>query len=338
MSAATTDAGPGPDTVRGRVVPSLKRPARGSDATNVAYSDQATSTPRRRRGEARTYDFRRPVRLAREHAHLLRVAMATFGRQGTTVLTTSLRAVSSLTLNQIEELSYDEFLTGMSDSSVCAVLTMDPLPGKALLTMEQSTLLQMIDHLLGGPGTEDQPDRALSDIEQALVRNILNRLLRELAYAMEPIAQTRPEIVGLESNAQFVQAAAPTDPCVVARLDLGIGERVSSADICLPYAMLAQTLASLSNDDDQRERTRLRAQASALTSRRLNDVGVEVSVRFDSLRLPSSQIAGLQVGDVLNLGHRTSKPLTVTSGSSTFALAVPGSSGRLLAALIVNTP
>ena len=72
-----------------------------------------TSNMRRRRGEARTYDFRRPVRLAREHAHLLRVAMQTFGRQSTTVLTTSLRAVCQIGAPQIEELSYDEFLSSM---------------------------------------------------------------------------------------------------------------------------------------------------------------------------------------------------------------------------------
>jgi flagellar motor switch protein FliM len=82
----------------------------------VGYSDQATTGGRRRRGEARTYDFRRPVRLAREHAHLLRVAMTTFGRQSTTVLTTTLRVVSSLGNAVIEEFSYDEFLSGIPTS------------------------------------------------------------------------------------------------------------------------------------------------------------------------------------------------------------------------------
>ena len=127
------------------------------------------------------------MRLAREHAHVLKVAMSTFGRQSTTVLTTTLRAVSSLSLTQIEELSYDEYLTGMPEGAVCAVLSLDPLPGKALLTLDQVTLLTMIDHLLGGPGTEKQPDRPLTDIEQALIRHLLTRLLRELAYALEPI-------------------------------------------------------------------------------------------------------------------------------------------------------
>jgi flagellar motor switch protein FliM len=301
----------------------------------VGYSDQATTTPRRRRGEARTYDFRRPVRLAREHAHVLKVAMSTFGRQATTVLTTNLRAVSSLSLTQIEELSYDEYLTGMPEGAVCAVITLEPLPGKMLLTLDQNTLHTMIDHLLGGPGTEKQPERPLTDIEQALMRHLLGRLLREFAYALAPITTTTPVLLGLESNVQFIQAAAATDPVVAARMEISVGERTSVADLCFPYAMLAPALETLSDNDDQRERATLRRQAAALTTQRLGDVDVEVAVRFDSLRLPSAQIGRLTVGDVLTLGHKTSRPLSVTSANTTFALAVPGSSGKRLAALIV---
>lgn len=301
----------------------------------VGYSDQATSPPRRRRGEARSYDFRRPVRLAREHAHLLKVAVATFSRQATTVLTTGLRTVSLLSLSQIEELSYDEYLTGLPDGSVCAVLSLEPLSGKALFTFDIPTLHTMIDHLLGGPGTEQQPERPLTDIEQALIRHLFVRLLRELAYALEPIANTKPELLGLEANVQFVQAAAPTDPVVVARMDLTVGRLIGTADLCLPYAMLSPALQALSHNDDHHERIRLRREAAARTTLRLNDVEVDVAVRFDPLRLPSAEIGRLTVGDVLSLGHRTSKPLTVTSASTTFALAVPGSSGRRLAALIV---
>ena len=305
----------------------------------MGYSNQATSAGGRRpRPEARSYDFRRPVRLAREDAHLLKVAMQTFGRQATTQLTTSLRALSVLSLVQVDEMSYDEYLSSLPEASVSAVLSLEPLQGKALLSIELDTLLVMIDHLLGGPGTEAQPDRMLSDIEQMLVRHIFGKVLRELAYAFEAIAATTPQLLALESNPQFVQAAAPTDPVVVARMLLAVGERSSSADLCLPYAMLSPALEAVTQSADRGEKLRLRSAAAARTTQRLNDVEVDVSIRFDPLRLPSSQIGRLAVGDVINLGHRTAKPLAITSAASTFALAVPGSSGRQLAALIVETP
>jgi flagellar motor switch protein FliM len=302
----------------------------------VGYSNQATGEGRRPRPEARSYDFRRPVRLAREDAHLLRVTMSTFGRQATTVLTTGLRALSVLSLIQVDEMSYDEYLSGLPEASVSAVLSMEPLQGKALLSIDLTTLLVMIDHLLGGNGTETQPERSLTDIEQMLIRYLFGRVLRELSYAFETIAVTKPTLLALESNAQFVQAAAPTDPVVVARMQLMVGERASNADLCLPYAMLAPALEAVNQSADRGEKLRQRSVAAARTTQRLNDVEVDVSIRFDPIRLPSSQIGRLAVGDVLNLGHRTSKPLAITTATSTFAVAVPGASGKQLAALIVE--
>jgi flagellar motor switch protein FliM len=305
----------------------------------VGYSDQATAAgARRRRGEARTYDFRRPVRLAREHAHLLRVAMTTFSRQSTTVLTTSLRVVCSLTNPVIEELSYDEFLTGIPDQSLCAVLTLEPWNGRALLTFDTTTLLTAVDHQLGGQGGGAQPDRPLTDIEQAIVRQLLGRMLRELAYAFNPIAKVDPQLLSLETNAGFVQAAAPTDPVVVARMELTVGARTSAASLCLPYAMLAPALNQMNQANDGGERARARVDAAQRTQARLSDVEVDVAVRFDPMRMASATIGRLTVGDVITLGHRTTSPLSVTSASTTFARAVPGSSGRKLAVLIVPTP
>lgn len=303
----------------------------------MGYSDQATSVQRRQRGEARSYDFRRPVRLAREHAHLIRMAMQTFSRQATTVLTTTLRVVSSIGGIRIEELSYDEFLSGLPEQTVCMVLTLEPLPGRALFAFDLPTVLTMVDHQLGGSGGQ-QPDRPLSDIEQALVRQMLTRMLRELPYALESIAEVRPNLVGLENDARFVQAAALTDPVIVARFDIAVGSRESTAGLCLPYAMLASALEQLSNADDTAEKARARMEAARRTQQRLGDVRVDVSVRFDPLRLPSRTIAELEVGDVLTLGHRTTTPLSVTSAATTFARAVPGSSGRKLAVLIVPDP
>jgi len=261
--------------------------------------------------------------------------MQTFGRQATTQLTTGLRALTVLSLVQVDEMSYDEYISSLNEGAVSAVLSLQPLQGKALLSIDLDTLLVMIDHLLGGTGAEKQPDRALTDIEQMLVRHLFGRVLRELAYAFEPIAETKPHLLTLESNPQFVQAAAPTDPVVVSRMQLAVGERSSSADLCLPYAMLAPALEAVTQSADRGEKIRQRSLASARTTQRLNDVEVDVSIRFDPLQLPSAQIGQLAVGDVLTLGHRISKPLTITSASTTFALAVPGSSGRQLAALIV---
>jgi flagellar motor switch protein FliM len=304
------------------------------DASTVSNSGAAST--RRRRGEPKTYDFRRPVRLAREHAHLLRVAMQTFARQSTTVLTTSLRVVCQVGTPRIEELSYDEFLNSLPEQSVTCVITLEPWQGKALLSFDLTTLLTMIDHQLGGTGSDTQPDRPLTDIEQSLIRLLVPRLLRELSYALESIAKgVQPQLLTLEGDARFVQAAASTDPVVVAHMDLMVGTKESVLSLCLPYSMLAPVLEAVTRSGDSHEKTQARADAAQRTQRRLSDVEVDVAVRFEPQRMSSQTIGLLTVGDVIALGHRTTAPMSVVSASTVFARAVPGSAGRTLAVLIV---
>ena len=66
------------------------------------------------------------------------------------------------------------------------------------------------------------------------MRHLLTRMLRELSYALEPLGRIEPDLVSLENNPGFVQAAAPTDPVVVARMELVIGERTSAASLLHP--------------------------------------------------------------------------------------------------------
>src|SRR3712207_472262 len=94
--------------------------------------------------------------------------------------------------------------------------------------------------------------------------------------------------------------------------------------LCIPYASIEPVLERLSRAKDDQARALARRQAAELTQQRLSDVEVDVSVRFRPLRLPSSRIASLAVGDVVPLGHRTTTPLAVTSAATTFASAVPG--------------
>ncbi len=298
----------------------------------------AAGPARRRRGEPRSYDFRRPVRLAREHNHLLRVSMQTFARQSTTVLTTSLRAVCQLTNAQIEELSYDEFLSGLPEQTVCAVLTLEPWMGRALMTFDLATLLAMVDHQLGGMGSEHQPERPLTDIEQALLRQLLVRVLGELSYAFDQITHgVHPSLLTLEGDPRFVQAAAATDPVVVARMELDVGDRHSGVSLCMPFAMLSPVLELATRQDD-REQAQIRTLAAVQTQRRLTEAHVDVRVRFAPMRMSSHQIGSLEVGDVITFPHRTTAPLAVTSASTVFAHAIPGASGRKLAVLIVAEP
>ena len=69
-----------------------------------------TQPSARRRSGPQTYDFRRPNKFSREHVRALQIVNETFARQFATVLASTLRAVSHVSLTSVDQLTYDEYI------------------------------------------------------------------------------------------------------------------------------------------------------------------------------------------------------------------------------------
>lgn len=288
---------------------------------------------------AAAYDFRRPIQLSREHLRILQLAFDGFARQATTVFTSALRSVCSVALASIEQRSYAEYVDSLDATTYLTMFSVEPLPGTGLLEMPLGATMTCIDHMLGGPGSADQPLRPLTEIEGRVVRGFSDRLLGDLRYSLAEIVQLEPEVTGVEYSPQFAQAAGAADVMVVVTLDLRIDERPHRMTVCLPFSGLLPHLAAAAAPSavSERERTQ-RDLAAGQLRRSFETVPVEVAVRLRGTRLQPRELASLQVGDVLRLTHPASAPLDVRVDDSVFAHATAGARGARLAALIVATP
>ncbi|MBK5224875.1 MAG: flagellar motor switch protein FliM [Acidimicrobiia bacterium] len=287
---------------------------------------------------ARTFDFRRPNKLSRDHIRNLQIIHETFARQLTTVLSSTLRVVSQVSVLSIEQLAYDEYVRDTPNPSHMSILSVDPLPGVAVLQLPLSTAMAIVDLMLGGHGATTGPERPLTDIERGLVRTIIDRALAELAYAFESVAQITPAVLGHESNPQFAQVAAPSDMTVVIMFDIRIGNEENVLSLCFTYSALQPILdtiaAATSHAQTGRQDVEL---ARSRVTQRLLEVPVELAVEFTPVSLTSNEIVDLQVGDVIPLGQSTDAPLTATvDGTPTFRVR-PARSGKRLACQVVES-
>ncbi len=261
----------------------------------------------------------------------------TFARQLSTVLATTLRAGASCAFGSVEQLTYDEYVRGLPNPSYMVILSLNPLPGAALLQLPLPITFAAIDRLLGGTGDAASPKRPLTEIEQNLMRSVVDRALRELEYAYETLVRVEAEIVQQEFNPQFAQIAAPSDMVLVVSFEMRIGEKRGTATICVPFSTLApvlETLASQTLFQDQRGEDPVQWQQKLETA--LYSVPVELCARFDAVGLTSAEIVGLQVGDIVPLSHSIDKPVSITVDGVKCYDGVTGRRGKRLACLIVE--
>jgi flagellar motor switch protein FliM len=297
----------------------------------------ATSTNRRGRGNVVPFDFRRPNKFSRDHVRAFQIVHETFARQLSTVLATTLRAGASCSFGAVAQLTYDEYVRGLPNPSYMVILSLNPLPGAALLQLPLPITFAAIDRLLGGTGDAQSPKRPLTEIEQNLMRSVVDRALRELEYAYETLVRVEAEIVQQEFNPQFAQIAAPSDMVLVVSFELRIGEKRGEATICVPFTTMApvlETLASQSLFQDQRGEDPVIWQQKLEFA--MSAVPVEMSVRFNTVALTSAEIIALDVGDVVPLNHGVDEPVSVLVDGVHCYDAVTGRRGKRLAALVVG--
>jgi flagellar motor switch protein FliM len=283
------------------------------------------------------YDFRRPIKLSREHIRTLQIAFEAYARGCGTVLTVRLRVVSSVTLTSITQMNYDEHVAGLANPTVVAVVGVDPLPGAGLLELPPNAVMTAIDHMLGGPGGP-QPERPLTEVEMPLLRGLLEKMLGELRFGFQSLVDISPSLREIEYNAQFLRAHQPGDALVVASFDVKIGSEEFVSNICLPFDTVRPALEKQETIELSPAERIARDSAYRNLTAGLSAAPIDIAVRFLSHRMRTDDIVDLQPGDVVPLGHPTNVPLEVTVNETVFAHAVPGNQGARLACLVVPSP
>jgi flagellar motor switch protein FliM len=263
------------------------------------------------------------------------MAYETVARQWSTLLGSAVSAQCQVTFEGVGQHSYDDYVSALESPTALAVFNPEPHAGPGFLQLPLGTAYSCIDRMLGGPDGE-QPQRTPTEIEAAVLGRLVERLLGELRYGLTAVTELTPRLRTLEYNPQFMQIAAATDLFVVARFTVAIGGKnavPAAATVALPMSVL---VTRPNRDDEDAETAAQRRAARTAMVDLVDDVPVDVSVRFASRSMTSDRILALRVGDVVPLQHPADRPLDVVASGVVCARGVAGTQGPRAACLIVS--
>ena len=214
-----------------------------------------------------------------------------------------------MTLISVEQLTYDEYVSTLSTPTVMAVLSLEPIQGVGVMEMSLGSGMATVDHLLGGAGGTDQPNRTPTDLEEPLLRRFIDRMLQEFHYAFSSLAAWHPSVTSIEYNPQFAQVAAASDVMIAASFELKIGVVECVATVCLPFGPVLPLLEAATGRAPASEHAkRAREQAARAVNARLAEVPLTVGVDVGATTLTPAQVLRLSVGDVVPLQHSVTAP------------------------------
>lgn len=280
--------------------------------------------------DATIYNFRRPDRVSKEQIRSLHFLHDRFARNMSTSLSAYLRSATDITVVSVEQFTYSEFLMSLPDPTAFYAVSLPPIDGLGALELNPVIAFSMIDRMLGGTGRAPQISRALTEIEQNVVDQVVKLILENLTEAWKPILDVRFRIHGRETRPQMLQVAAPNEVFILLVFDIRIGEARGMLNLCVPAtvgASFAQGWHGTHRDPTAAERRRL--------FDNLAKVPVCVTASL-ATQIETRDILALRPGDCLSLGKPVREPVEVIAGRVVKYLGRPVRADRAIGIEVAN--
>ncbi len=288
----------------------------------------------------RVYDFKRPDKFSKDHLRGVQLLFDNFSRLVISYFSGLFRLAIHSNVVSVDQVTYEEFSTGLSSPCSVAVVEWGSLSSNMLVDFSPQIALLMVDRLCGGSGNATAVSRALTEIETAVLRRIAETMAGILSTALKEfnIEQHDLRVASIEVNPLFVQQAmAPNDIVMSVTIGIKFGTQSGNMEFCLPYVLLEPVLPALSahrwfskRNEESTERDRRDVSSAIL------NVEIPIYCRLGERALTMQDVMSLKPGDVIELDARVGDPAVLhLLGKPKFNAEI-GRVGSRIAAKIVS--
>ncbi len=275
--------------------------------------------------KVRVYDFKRAMRFSKDHLRSLTRIHENFARFLTTYFSAQLRTFVQISVVQVEQLPYDEFIRSIPKMTVLNIFEAEPLEGRMVLEVHPNVAFAMLDRLLGGAGSAPSKIGSLTEIETIIMEKIFSRAFESLQEAWRTIIDLQPRMEALETNPQFMQIVSPNETIALISLSTKIGDTTGMINLCIPHIVIEPIMSRLSVHHWFVNQKKTRApEEQELLEQRVSKAKLSIIAELGNSRISVREFLSLSVGDVIALHKPTGEGLEVKVGDKVKFIASPG--------------
>ncbi len=272
------------------------------------------------------YNFRRPDKFSKDHLRGLQDIHKEFSRQLALVLTAYLRMHLEVDVVSVDQLTYDEFMRSVPNPISIAIFELNPLPGQILLGISFEVLSSIVDRMLGGVGNIETKARELTDVEESLIKKMIERTVQTLAEAWSHVIPVDGNLIGLDNNYSGIQVATPGEIVALITFEVHIaGKYYGLLSLCFPYPVLENVLSQLTTQHIfQTKGLIATSEERQKMIKKLDTSLVDINVLFGQTEITLQDFLDLKEGDVLKLDNAATEDLIVKVNGERKFYARPG--------------
>jgi flagellar motor switch protein FliM len=269
--------------------------------------DRAAITP---------YNFRNPGFLRQGDLRQLELLHQKFVEHLCARLSTFLRMECVVKMIKFGSSTFSLITDSMKNTTHVTLFQVEFLRGIGILDMSLPLSLAIADRLLGGKGRLSETTRGITEIEIALIEDVVQLILLEWTHQWpEQEISFAPSIIGHDTSGRFLQTAEADVVHVTINLEVILGECVGQMQLFIPFAMVEPIVKLMAT-------ARLKASESKTRTiewrRPFNTINVPVIAEWFVKDMSVADVLQLRPGDVLEMDRdliaRTNIKLSNTTG------------------------
>jgi flagellar motor switch protein FliM len=248
------------------------------------------------------FDFRNPVFLSPPELRKLRVEHDEYIQRLAALLSIYLRMEFGLQMSKLQTLPYRAFTETVGSPAHLVLFKVEPLRGVCILDITPRLGLTIVDRLMGGAGHAVAQAHDLSDIEAALLDQVVQIIISEWCNHWRGIQELRPVVLGHENSGQFLQTAHSDTVMLVMTLEGRMSDCLEQIQLAFPYPTIEPLVRQLGlklNGDTQLANSAAAQKPKWNTE--LEKAKIPVTAEWPALEMTARDLTNLKVGDVLPL-------------------------------------
>jgi flagellar motor switch protein FliM len=279
------------------------------DEMDAVFQGTGADASKEEEPDVISFDLNHLDRIPKSLLRSMHLIHESFVRNLASSLSAYLRSYVGLNLISLEQISYSEFLEGVSFPACMAYISMLPYEGTSVLEMNMTLMFTLIELLMGSKGRNTMAmHRKITDIEKSMMQTLMRVVLRDLSEAWSSVAKIDFAVQSLASEPQLLHVLTPAEAVIVIAMDMRIGTASGLINLAIPSIFIKR----LRDKFDQLQNVR-KANLEDVDQLRISWLIQEVSLRFNALldggTISARSLEDLEPGSVLLFDHPVERPI-----------------------------
>ncbi|MGA9937323.1 MAG: FliM/FliN family flagellar motor switch protein [Candidatus Acidiferrales bacterium] len=273
-------------------------------------------------------NFRQAGQVSKEQIRSVSTLHETFALHVTNSLSAYLRVGMDVNVISVEQIAFSEFLARLPyDLTYLASIDVIPLEATALVQMDLSLAFPVIDLVLGGLGKDEPEERAITEIEENILENVMRIICRELQATWNTVFKVEFRFARREVTQQVSGLMLASEKVLALGFEIRMPENTGLLSVAFPAVVSNALLRKLATQWSQ-----AKPASSSNNTERLRDrlrgtlFPVELSLPETPVRM--QELLAIEPGKIIVLRHRVTEPIRLAVSGKDMFLAMPVSCGR----------